>query len=102
MILIAESGCAVVKSQSHLGNVGLMSSASTMRSEPFMISDLDIYRGASILIREHGEDAELKAAMRADAMLARGDLEGLAVWKRILRAVEEIRRTDLAEGEATH
>ncbi len=30
--------------------------------------------------------------MRADAMLAKGDLEGLAVWKRIVRAVEEIER----------
>ncbi len=28
--------------------------------------------------------------MRADAMLEKGDLEGLAVWKRILRAVEEL------------
>ncbi len=32
-----------------------------------MIRDLDIYRGASILIREHGE-ATLEAAMRAGAM----------------------------------
>ncbi len=31
-----------------------------------MISDLDIYRSAQVLIREHGEDAALEAAMRAD------------------------------------
>ncbi len=42
-----------------------------------MISDLDIYRSAQVLIREHGE-ATLEAAMRADAMLEKGDLEGLA------------------------
>ncbi len=28
--------------------------------------------------------------MRADAMLETGDLDGYAVWKRILRAVEEL------------
>jgi len=33
-----------------------------------MTSDLDIYRSANVLIREHGEDAALEAAMRADAM----------------------------------
>ncbi len=39
-----------------------------------MILDLDIYRSAYVLIREHGEDAALEAAMRADAMLEKGDL----------------------------
>ncbi len=43
-----------------------------------MTSDLDIYRSANVLIREHGEDAALEAAQRADAMLERGDLEGQA------------------------
>ncbi len=32
-----------------------------------MISDLDIYRSANVLIRDHGEDAPIHAAMRADA-----------------------------------
>ncbi len=57
-----------------------------------MIPDLDIYRTANILIREHGEDAPIHAAMRADAMFKKGDLDGLAVWKRVLRAVEELQR----------
>ena len=55
-----------------------------------MIHDLDIYPSANVLIREHGEDAALEAAVRADAMLAKGDLEGQATWKRIARAVENI------------
>ncbi len=39
--------------------------------------------------------------MRADAMLEKGDLEGQAVWKRIVRAVEElaIRCADTAAPE---
>ncbi len=39
-----------------------------------MIRDLDIYRSADVLIREHGEDAAIEAAMRADAVLEKGDL----------------------------
>ena len=31
--------------------------------------------------------------MRADAMLDTGDLDGFAVWKRVLRAMEELQRT---------
>ncbi len=51
-----------------------------------MTSDLDIYRTASVLIREHGEDADLEAAMRADVMLEKGCLDGSgpgsAFWRR--------------------
>jgi hypothetical protein len=39
-----------------------------------MIPDLDIYRSANVLIHEHGEDAAIEAAMRADAVLEKGDL----------------------------
>ena len=55
-----------------------------------MISDLDIYRSANVLIRQHGEDAPIEAAMRADAMLERGDLDEYAVWKRMVKAVDEL------------
>jgi len=55
-----------------------------------MISDLDIWRAANLLIRQHGADAELAAARRADLMLNRGDLEGQTVWKRIRRAIVEL------------
>ncbi len=64
-----------------------------------MITDLDIYRSASVLVKHHGQDAPIEAAMRADAMLDKGDLDGYAVWKRILRAVEELRRMEPTEGK---
>ena len=44
-----------------------------------MIPDLDIYRSANVLVKRHGEDAPIGAAMRADAMLEKGDLDGYAV-----------------------
>ncbi len=34
-----------------------------------MIPDLDIYRSANLIVKHHGEDALIQAAMRADAML---------------------------------
>ena len=37
-----------------------------------------------------------------DAMLERGDVEGAAVWKRIVKAVEEVQRKERREGEAAH
>ena len=41
-------------------------------------SDLDIYRAAKVLIDRHGQDAPIRAAMRADEPLAAGDLDGRA------------------------
>ncbi len=55
-----------------------------------MITDIDIYRSANVLMKHHGQDAPIEAAMRADAMLEKGDLDGFMVWKRILRAVGEL------------
>ncbi len=46
-----------------------------------LIPDLDIYRTANIPVKQHGEDAPIQAAMRADAKLEKGGLEGCAVWK---------------------
>ena len=67
-----------------------------------MTSDRDSYRTATVLIREHGKDADLEAAQRADAMLERGSLDGQRVWKRVLAAVKEIQRREPREGEAVN
>ncbi len=55
-----------------------------------MIGEADIWRSAAQIVDRYGEDAPLGAAMRADAMLEAGDLDGLAVWKRIKKAAEEL------------
>ncbi len=59
-----------------------------------MIPNLDIYRSANLLVKQHGEDAPIHAAMHADAMLEKGDLDGYALWKWVLRAVEELQGTE--------
>ena len=55
-----------------------------------MISDLDVYRSAKILVDQHGGDAPIHAAQHVDAMLDRGDMDGRALWLRILTATEEL------------
>jgi hypothetical protein len=67
-----------------------------------MIPDLDIYRSANLLVKQHGQDAPIHAAMRADEMLEAGDLDGYAVWKRVLWAVEELQGTGPKPGKAVH
>ncbi len=37
-----------------------------------MTSDLDIYRSANELIKQHGEAADIEAAMRADELMEAG------------------------------
>ncbi len=51
-----------------------------------MTSDLDIYRTAKLLVDNHGAEAPFHAAMNADAMLAKDDMDGQAVWLRVVRA----------------
>ncbi len=67
-----------------------------------MTSDLDIWRSANVLVKRHGQDAPIEAAMRAVAMLDKGDLDGCAVWKRILRAVGELQRVEPRPGGKVH
>ena len=56
-------------------------------------SKIDIYRAAKLLIDQDGNTASIEAAMRADAMLDKGDLDGKAVWMQVLEAVKELQST---------
>jgi hypothetical protein len=67
-----------------------------------MTADLDIYRTTSVLMREHGDETDLVAAMRADEFLEKGDVDGSAVWRRVLKAIIEIRREEPREGEVVN
>ncbi len=67
-----------------------------------MIPDRDIYRAASFIIKQYGEDARVHAAMRTNASLKAGDPDGSAMWKRILRVIEELQRKAPKSGEAVH
>ena len=58
-----------------------------------MIADVDIWRAANLLVKQHGFDAALVAAQRADDLLAQGDVEGERIWKKITQAINELQRT---------
>ena len=54
--------------------------------------------GATAL--HHGEDAPIQAGMRADAELDKGDVDGYAVWKRVLKAVGALLSKERPDGAA--
>ena len=54
-----------------------------------MIPDLDIWRSANLLVKRHGQDAPIHAAMRADAMLEAG--EGVLGLVGVFGAIQRVR-----------
>lgn len=42
------------------------------------------------MLDQHGADAPIHAAQCADALLAKGDLDGQAVWLHVLAAIEDL------------
>ncbi len=64
--------------------------------------NLDIYRAANELIKQHGDAADIEAAMRADERLAAGDVEGRAVWLRIVKAIAELLSKERPDDAKVH
>ena len=46
------------------------------------MDEVDIWRSAKALVDSYGDDATIHAAMRADELLAQGDLDGAGTWRR--------------------
>lgn len=55
-----------------------------------MITEWELWACANHYIREHGEDAAVLAAMRADELLAEGDLDGSRTFQSIVRRINEL------------
>lgn len=55
-----------------------------------MISDWELWACADHFIRRHGEDAAVMAAMRADELLAEGDLAGSVIFQKIVRRINQL------------
>lgn len=56
------------------------------------MDEIDIRQAADLLWKQHGNEAMLIAAKRADVLLANGYSEGFSAWIKIFRALEEIER----------
>lgn len=60
-----------------------------------MIDDIEIYRSAKVLVDSRGPDgARERATENMQTMVARRDVEGIAVWRLILKAIDDIERTE--------
>jgi hypothetical protein len=64
------------------------------------MQEVDIWRTAAFLLREHGGGATFNAAQRADALYDKGDLDGFIVWRKVIRAIEQLERQRPSAGEA--
>ena len=55
-----------------------------------VISELEIWRAANLLLKRYGDKAGVEGTARADALAAAGDHAGEAVWRRITHAVAQL------------
>lgn len=68
-----------------------------------MPSEIDIFRSAQVLVRQHGAEAKIIAAQYADACMDNGDLDGRATWLRVIRAIETLQdASPPGQGSALH
>ena len=67
-----------------------------------MTSDLDIYRSANEIIEQYDDAADIEAAMRADELMDAGDMDGRAVWLRIVKAIAELLSEERPEDAEVH
>ena len=63
------------------------------------VDDIDVFRAATVLIKEHGHDAQRVAIKGAIKRLDAGDVDGYAVWKRIVDAIKDTQRETPRPGE---
>lgn len=54
------------------------------------------------MIRRFGQDAAIEAAERADKLMAEGNMDGCATWKRIVKAIEELQSTTKPADAPVH
>ncbi len=67
-----------------------------------MTSDLNIGRAAKLLVNQHGEGVPIYAEMRVDELMVKGDLDGQAIWKLILKAIDELLANERPENAGLH
>jgi hypothetical protein len=63
------------------------------------VSELDRWRVAQQLIKQHGPDAELNAAQRADEAIAAGDPMAESLWRDVMRKIRALQSADPPSGK---
>jgi hypothetical protein len=67
-----------------------------------VMTELDIWRSANILLKRYGAEAVFIATKRADALLDQGDVQGASAWVRIAKAITDLERRTPNVGEKVH
>jgi hypothetical protein len=55
-----------------------------------MLSEWELWACANETIKQHGFDAPIHAAMRADKLLEAGDMDGATNWRAIVTRINEL------------
>lgn len=54
------------------------------------IEEWELWACAHAMIRRHGQDAGIHAAMRADDLFGKGEFDGAATWRRIVDRINQL------------
>lgn len=63
-----------------------------------VLTERDVWISANMFVKRYGEDAPVHAAMRADELLAEGDMDGCMAFRRILKAIDDLLSKTPPEG----
>lgn len=66
------------------------------------MEEIDIWRTAKLLLEQHGDNAWLEAAQRADYAIEQGNGVAEGVWKRVGRAIEDLSRRVVRPSDQVH
>jgi hypothetical protein len=61
-----------------------------------VVSEIDIWRAAYLMLRWYGDTAEAESMRRAEELAADGDNVGVAVWRRIIGAIRRLETVTLS------
>ena len=61
-----------------------------------MISEIDIWHAAALMMKRYGDKAPIESGKRGDELANAGDDGGTAIWRRIEVAVENLASTTSA------
>lgn len=67
-----------------------------------MLSETEIWRSAAAMIKSYGANALTEASKRVVDLLAAGDTNGAANWRRIIVVLEKIQALQPSNGEKLH
>jgi hypothetical protein len=59
-------------------------------TKPVVLTEWELWACADEAIRQHGLDAPIFAAMRADKLLEEGEMDGAANWRLIVTRINQL------------